>query len=143
MVATSAWATATSDGITARENRPARARTRTISGGRFISCPIRTAISATRAVCPRVSGSRASVAAARASALATRGQGTPIVVYNQLNVPREDIAEANVVFPGGVPQAVRVARPDGRLLARPAETAEQPVGRTHSHQHRAHRKEQR
>lgn len=49
-----------------------------------------------------------------AAALDTRGAGTSIVVYNQLNVPREDIAEADVVFAGGAPQAVRVTRPDGR-----------------------------
>ena len=49
-----------------------------------------------------------------AEALDTRGAGTPVIVYNQLNVPREDIAEADVVFPGGAPQAVQVTRPDGR-----------------------------
>ncbi|MCG6956589.1 MAG: glycosyl hydrolase-related protein [Gemmatimonadetes bacterium] len=48
------------------------------------------------------------------AALDTRGPGTPIVVYNQLNVAREDIAHADVVFPGGSPQGVRVTGPDGR-----------------------------
>jgi alpha-mannosidase len=51
-----------------------------------------------------------------AAALDTRTEGVPIVVYNQLNVPREDIVEADVVFPDGAPQAVRVARPDGRAV---------------------------
>lgn len=48
------------------------------------------------------------------AAMDTRGAGTPVVVYNELSVPREDIAHADVAFPGGAPQAVRVVRADGR-----------------------------
>lgn len=48
------------------------------------------------------------------SALDTRGRGTPLVIYNPLNVEREDVVEAVVNFPNGVPQAVRVFAPDGR-----------------------------
>lgn len=49
-----------------------------------------------------------------ASGLDTRAKGTPIVVYNPLNVQREDVVEASVNFPNGMPQAVRVFAPDGR-----------------------------
>lgn len=55
-----------------------------------------------------------SAAAAVASGMDTRAEGTPIVVYNPLNVAREDVVEASVPFPGGAPQAVRVVGPDGR-----------------------------
>ena len=48
-----------------------------------------------------------------ASALDTRGKGTAIVVYNPLNIPREDVVEASVAFPKGLPKAVRVLGPDG------------------------------
>ncbi|HEX8117527.1 MAG TPA: glycoside hydrolase family 38 C-terminal domain-containing protein, partial [Pyrinomonadaceae bacterium] len=44
----------------------------------------------------------------------TRGRGTPVVVYNPLNVEREDVVEAEVTFPGDVPEAVRVTDPQGR-----------------------------
>src|SRR2546426_235729 len=49
-----------------------------------------------------------------ASELDTRAKGTPIVVYNPLNVGREDVVEAAVSFQNGTPQAVRVFEPDGR-----------------------------
>jgi alpha-mannosidase len=49
-----------------------------------------------------------------ASGMATRGEGVPIVVYNPLNIEREDVVEAALHFPGGMPQAVRVVDPDGR-----------------------------
>jgi alpha-mannosidase len=49
-----------------------------------------------------------------ASGLNTEAQGTPIVVYNPLNVQREDLVEANIIFPTGSPGAVRVVGPDGR-----------------------------
>jgi alpha-mannosidase len=49
-----------------------------------------------------------------ASALDTEGQGTPIVVYNPLNVAREDVVEASIGFPNGMPHAVRVLGPDGK-----------------------------
>jgi len=48
-----------------------------------------------------------------AGALKTDVTGTPIVVYNPLAVDREDVAEATVTFPSGVPAAVRVFGPDG------------------------------
>ena len=49
------------------------------------------------------------------AALNTQGQGVALVVFNPLNIAREDIAEAKVDFPGGLPQAVHVVAPDGRL----------------------------
>lgn len=49
-----------------------------------------------------------------ASVLDTRGPGIPIVVYNSLNVPREDIVAASLSFPEPAPVAVRVIGPDGR-----------------------------
>ena len=49
-----------------------------------------------------------------ASRLYTLVRGTPIVVYNPLNVQREDVVEALVNFPNGAPQAIRVFAPDGR-----------------------------
>jgi alpha-mannosidase len=48
------------------------------------------------------------------AALDTETTGASIVVYNALNIAREDLVEATVDFPGGVPQAVRVVGPDGR-----------------------------
>ena len=51
-----------------------------------------------------------------ASALDTQTKGTAIVVYNPLNTQREDIVEANVTFPGGMPKAVRVFAPNGTEL---------------------------
>jgi alpha-mannosidase len=48
------------------------------------------------------------------SALNTRVAGQAIVVYNPLNIDREDVVEANVVFPGGPARNVRVIGPDGR-----------------------------
>jgi alpha-mannosidase len=49
-----------------------------------------------------------------ASAMNTQTQGTPIVVYNPLNIPREDVVEASVNMAGGVPKSVRVTGPDGK-----------------------------
>jgi alpha-mannosidase len=43
----------------------------------------------------------------------TRGKGTPLVVYNPLNVEREDVVEAAVSFGGVTPRAVRVTDPRG------------------------------
>jgi alpha-mannosidase len=48
------------------------------------------------------------------SELNTEVQGTPVVVYNPLNVAREDVVEAFISFPGGTPKAVRAFGPDGR-----------------------------
>lgn len=52
--------------------------------------------------------------AAVASALDTRTRGVPVVVYNPLNIARQDMVEAAVVFPGKAPRAVRVYGPDGQ-----------------------------
>jgi alpha-mannosidase len=49
-----------------------------------------------------------------ASGLNTEVAGTPIVVFNPLNIDREDVVVANVVFPSGAPKAVRVSDPQGR-----------------------------
>ena len=49
-----------------------------------------------------------------ASALNTQVEGSAIVVYNPLNIEREDVVEANVSFAQGTPQAVRVIGPDGK-----------------------------
>jgi alpha-mannosidase len=55
-----------------------------------------------------------SAANAIAPALNTEAKGAAIVVYNPLNVEREDIVEASVNFTGGAPRAVRVIAPDGK-----------------------------
>jgi alpha-mannosidase len=55
-----------------------------------------------------------SATTAVASGLDTRGRGTPVVLYNPLNIVREDLVEASVDFPGGTPKAVRVYGPDGK-----------------------------
>ncbi|HLW98886.1 MAG TPA: glycoside hydrolase family 38 C-terminal domain-containing protein [Candidatus Acidoferrales bacterium] len=55
-----------------------------------------------------------SATSAIASSLNTQAQGTPIVVFNPLNIEREDVAEADVSFPGGVPKSIRVLGPDGK-----------------------------
>ncbi|QNI34885.1 alpha-mannosidase [Alloacidobacterium dinghuense] len=49
-----------------------------------------------------------------ASGLNTQVSGIPVVVYNPLNIEREDIVEAAVTFPGSQPKAVRVTGPDGK-----------------------------
>jgi alpha-mannosidase len=48
-----------------------------------------------------------------ASALDTEVSGIPVVVYNPLNIEREDVVEAAIPFPGGTPKAVRVMGPGG------------------------------
>jgi alpha-mannosidase len=49
------------------------------------------------------------------SALDTRSKGVAIVVYNPLNIAREDVVEVTVSFPGaGNPKSVRVFGPDGK-----------------------------
>ncbi len=55
-----------------------------------------------------------SASEAIASGLNTQGAGTPIVVYNPLNIAREDVVEAKMAFTGGMPKAVRVKGPDGK-----------------------------
>ncbi len=49
-----------------------------------------------------------------ASALNTQTKGTPLVVFNPLNIAREDLVEATIALPGGAPKAVRVTGPDGK-----------------------------
>lgn len=43
-----------------------------------------------------------------ASVLNTKTEGVPIVVFNPLNIQRQDVVEADVKFPNGMPKAVRV-----------------------------------
>jgi alpha-mannosidase len=56
-----------------------------------------------------------------ASALDTQAQGAAVVVYNPLSIEREDVVEASVSFPSGVPKAVHVFGPDGKEV--PAQLA--------------------
>jgi alpha-mannosidase len=51
-----------------------------------------------------------------AAAMNTQAKGAAIVVYNPLNIAREDLVEAIVVFPGATPRAVRVVGPDGQEM---------------------------
>ncbi|HEY2471025.1 MAG TPA: glycoside hydrolase family 38 C-terminal domain-containing protein [Terracidiphilus sp.] len=60
-----------------------------------------------------------------AGALNTQGSGVPLVVFNPLNVAREDVVEAEVHFPEGTPSAVHVIGPDGK--DRPAQISEGKV----------------
>jgi len=55
------------------------------------------------------------------STLNTEAKGVPVVVFNPLNIEREDLVEATVNLPGGMPEAVRVTGPDGRNI--PAQTS--------------------
>jgi alpha-mannosidase len=48
-----------------------------------------------------------------ASALDTQVTGIPMVVYNPLNIAREDVVEAAMPFHGEAPKAIRVFSPDG------------------------------
>lgn len=50
------------------------------------------------------------------AALNTETKGVPLVVFNQLNIPREDLVEAKIDFPGGLPKAAHVLAPDGKEL---------------------------
>jgi alpha-mannosidase len=47
-----------------------------------------------------------------ASSMNTQGPGVPVVLFNPLNVEREDLVEATVAFLGAMPSAVRVIGPD-------------------------------
>ncbi len=55
-----------------------------------------------------------SATAAVASRLDTSAEGVPLIVFNPLDIAREDIVEADVAFPGGQPAGVRVFGPTGR-----------------------------
>jgi alpha-mannosidase len=48
-----------------------------------------------------------------AAALNTETKGAPVVVFNPLNIVREDLVEASVDFQGRMPAAVHVTGPDG------------------------------
>src|ERR1700745_2591061 len=48
-----------------------------------------------------------------ASGLNTESRATAIVVYTPLNIDREDVVEAAIVFPNSPPRAVRAVGPDG------------------------------
>ena len=49
-----------------------------------------------------------------AAALNTETKGVPVVVFNPLNIAREDVVEASVGFPSGMPKSVRVTGPGGK-----------------------------
>ncbi len=59
-------------------------------------------------------GVLSSATEAVASGMNTDAQGTAIVVYNPLNIEREDVAEADVSFEEGAPKGVRVIGRDGK-----------------------------
>jgi alpha-mannosidase len=50
------------------------------------------------------------------AALNTEAKGVPVVVFNPLNIDREDVVEASVSFPGGVPKTLHVTGPDGKQV---------------------------
>ena len=60
-----------------------------------------------------------------AANLNTTAKGVPLVVFNPLNIPREDVVEASVSFPNGTPKAVVVTAPDGKNV--PAQISEGKV----------------
>lgn len=49
-----------------------------------------------------------------AGGLNTETKGVPVVVFNPLGISREDLVEANLDFPGEMPNAVHVLGPDGK-----------------------------
>jgi alpha-mannosidase len=49
-----------------------------------------------------------------AAALNTETKGVPIVVFNPLNIAREDLVEASVNLPFAKPKSVRMTGPDGK-----------------------------
>jgi len=51
---------------------------------------------------------------AMAAVLNTETKGVPLVVFNPLNIAREDIVEATVNFSGGMPKEVHVSASDGK-----------------------------
>ena len=46
--------------------------------------------------------------------LDTQVNGAPVVVFNPLNIARQDVVEAKVDFPDGLPKAVHVTTPEGK-----------------------------
>ncbi len=52
-----------------------------------------------------------------AAGLNTDTKGVPVVVFNPLNIEREDLVEASVRFPDGMPKEVHVIGPDDNEVA--------------------------
>ena len=52
-----------------------------------------------------------------AAALDTTTKGVPVAVFNPLNIAREDLVEASVSFPEGMPKEVHVIGPDNNEVA--------------------------
>ncbi len=59
-------------------------------------------------VANQFAGILTSATEAIASGLDTQVSGIPIVVFNPLNIASEDVVEADIAFPGGAPESVRV-----------------------------------
>jgi alpha-mannosidase len=55
-----------------------------------------------------------SAAEAVSAGMNTESRGIPVVVFNPLNISRQDVVEASIDFPGGLPEAVHVIGPDGK-----------------------------
>lgn len=70
-------------------------------------------------------GVLASATESIASGLDTRAKGASVVVYNPLNVEREDVVEASITFDGGTRKAVRVFDPQGREVPAQVEEAKE------------------
>src|ERR1700743_435077 len=51
-----------------------------------------------------------------ASALDTQTHGVPLVVFNPLNIARQDLVEAEWHFPDGLPRERNIAAPGGKEL---------------------------
>ncbi|MGO9402339.1 MAG: alpha-mannosidase [Terriglobales bacterium] len=49
-----------------------------------------------------------------AAALDTQAKGVPLVIFNPLNIAREEVVEARIEFPGSMPKALHVIGPDGK-----------------------------
>ena len=76
-------------------------------------------------VANQFAGILTSATEAIASGLNTDVKGIPIVVFNPLNIAREDLVEANLAFPQGAPKAIRVTDPEGKEV--PAQIADGKV----------------
>jgi alpha-mannosidase len=49
-----------------------------------------------------------------AAGLNTEGKGIPVIVFNSLGIPRQDVVEAALEFPQGTPSSVHVVGPEGK-----------------------------
>ncbi|WP_348641819.1 alpha-mannosidase [Terriglobus albidus] len=76
-------------------------------------------------VANQVSGILTSASQTIASGLDTEGSGIPVVLFNPLNVEREDVVEADLHFPGAAPKSVTVTDAQGKEV--PAQIAEGKV----------------